>query len=124
MMVLLSWACVIVGALMLSYGVLLAQQAIAQPSSPDWMGWIGFSGILAIGGMLMQWGKWKGQMSDTATKLDKLGDEVAKAIPRAEVTDALHRLEDKMDGRFDKLENAVQALFGRLGAERRTGSRQ
>lgn len=119
----LAWGLVLGGGLALSYGVLLAQQTatLSQPTGVP--GWLSLSGVLAVCGLLVQWGAWRKQIGDTGKAIDKLGDAVAKAMPRVDVESAMHRLEDKVDERFDKLESRLDSLFGLLKVDRRKEDR-
>jgi hypothetical protein len=90
---------------------------------PSWVGWVGFSGVVALAGLAVQWGKWKAQGEATTQQLTQLTETANRAIPRQEFSDTMHRLEDKMDERFSRIDEKIDALFGAMGAERRQRDR-
>lgn len=106
----------------LVWSVVFALAAGSDPV-PAWLGWLGFSGVVACAGLAVQWGRWKQQGETTTRQLTALTETANRAIPRQEFTDTMHRLEDRMDERFSRIDEKIDALFGAMGAERRKGGR-
>lgn len=114
----LSWLLVIIGALCLSWGILLAQSAgTAGGISPDWLG---LSTLAAFGALAVEWGQRRRQTKDLEDRMRKVERVSGESIARGEVEAKVNRLEDKIDSRFDRIENQIDALFDRLHVERRS----
>ncbi len=121
MMTLLSWLLVIAGALALSYGVLLAQTG---GSTGDGLpSWFSLAGVLAALGLAVEWGARKRQAQDLEERMEKVERTSGETIPRREVDEKLHRIEDRLDARFDRIEDSLGELFNQFHVERRTRER-
>ncbi len=117
--------CLTLAGMMLCYGLLFATPADGETKThviflPDW---IGVTGILAAAGVLVQWGQIKRQSAETDRELLSLRESVGKAMPRLEFDERINRLADDVSGRFDKMDERLDALFSLFNVERRHGSR-
>lgn len=114
----LSWILVLVGALCLSWGILLAQASAGSVNgiSPDWLG---LSTLAAFGALAVEWGQRRRQTKDLEDRMRKVERVSGEIVPRGEVEQKMNRLEDKIDNRFDRIESQIDALFDRLHVERR-----
>lgn len=90
---------VALGGLLLFTDRLWAQGTLPAELLPV-VNWLSFSGVVALIGVAVQWGATRERLKDITS------------------------LEDRIDGRFNRVERQIDALFGTLQADRRAQDRQ
>lgn len=86
------------GALMVSASRLWAEGTLPATAIPLF-DWISLTGVVSLVGVAVQWGATRERLKDITT------------------------LEDRIDGRFNRVERQIDALFTALQAERRSEDR-